>query len=151
MSHLRADRSENREVMTAKMTQKMIESQKKGKKQKLADLAANISAKMALQTGDPGAAKAKELHASEDEEAERRHRMESVGPPGFYDEDLKKYYSKFDKSFEERQEYKERMRHMLSFTNSDWNRNVESQGTSHGQRRSKQVVKMVNGVTQTLR
>ena len=74
-----------------------------------------------------------------------------MGPPGFYDEDLERYYKKFDSSLRSRKEFKTRMRDKMSFSNTDWNRNVESLSTATGNRRSKQVIRIQNGVTLTLK
>ena len=62
------------------------------------------------------------------------------------------YLKKFDKSLQERSEFKHRMRHKMSFTNTAWNRNVHNLNTSTGQRKSKQIIKIdSNGVEKTLR
>ena len=39
----------------------------------------------------------------------------------------------------------------MSFTDTNWNSNVVETGTTHGNRKSKQVVKVVNGLAQTLK
>lgn len=78
MRQLRADNSENREVMTIKLTTKLLENQRKGgKTQSIADLASRISQKMAQTTGEPGAVKAKagaQASENEDDEADKRRR-----------------------------------------------------------------------------
>ena len=61
----------------------------------------------------------------------------NVGPPGFYEDDIQKYYAKFDESRRERHEFKQRMKGKTSFGNSEWNTNVQVPGTSHGHRKSK--------------
>ena len=47
MRCLRSDNSENREQMTIKLTQKLLENQRRGKNQNVADVARKISHKMA--------------------------------------------------------------------------------------------------------
>ena len=82
----------------------------------------------------------------DDLEGEKEARKVSdLGPPGFYEADLDKYYKKFDLCLKERTEFKKKMKDQMSFTNQEWNRNVEKQGTSQGLARSKQVTKYVNG------
>ena len=75
----------------------------------------------------------------------------NIGPPGFYDADIEKYYAKFEGSRKARQEFKQRMKGKMSFTDTNWNSNVVETGTTHGNRKSKQVVKVVNGLAQTLK
>lgn len=37
------------------------------------------------------------------------------GPPGFYEEDVERYYKKFDESLRERKDFKQRMKGVMSF------------------------------------
>jgi len=67
---------------------------------------------------------------AEDELDKTARGADDAGPPGFYDADLKKYYKKFDKSLKERADFKLQMKDSMTFTNLDWNQNVETQGTS---------------------
>ena len=83
----------------------------------------------------------------DEDDANKKGRDADMGPPGFYEDDLNKYYSKFEKSLAERREFKHRMRDKMSFTNTDWNRNCDSLSTTNGNRKSKQVIKVVNGVS----
>ena len=43
------------------------------------------------------------------------------------------------------------MKGKMSFSDTEWNKNVEKLGTTHGNRKSKQVVKVVDGLAQTLK
>ena len=69
----------------------------------------------------------------------------NVGPPGFYEADIEKYYAKFDASRRERHDFKQRMKGKITFGNSEWNSNVQAPGTSHGHRKSKQAFNAFNG------
>ena len=134
--------------MTVKLTQKLLENQRRGRKQSIVEVARKISQQMAKTTGDVGANSQRSLSKEaggtqvtdidEDEDPYGKKRANlDLGPPGFYDADLEKYYGKFDKSLAERREFKHRMRDKMSFSNTDWNRNVDSLSTTNGHRRSK--------------
>ena len=141
--------------MTVKLTQKLLENQRRGKRTSVADVARKVSEKMARTQGE-GAFNAttksqsgKDLGGQtegEDDEASDVRRNYDLGPPGFYDADLTNYYSKFDVSLKERKEFKHRMRDKMSFTNQDWNRNCELLSTSNGHRKSKQIIRTKGGI-----
>ena len=83
----------------------------------------------------PGEKKKDGQAPDEDDQTDKeRSNKEYLGPPGFYDADLEKYYRKFEGSRKARQDFKKRMQDKMSFTNSDWNSNVERLGTTHGTR-----------------
>jgi len=111
---------------------------------------------MAATTGEPIAVKGKKkgdegnVTEVDDEEVDRQRRLDQMGPPNFYDADLERYYKKFDKSLKERQEFKHRLRGKMSFTDNDWNHNVDTSG-ARVQRNSKQVMIQKNGMQQSLR
>ena len=100
----------------------------------------------------PGMTKSKnqEEEGDQTDKDDKLNGSESLGPPGFYENDLQKYYAKFEGSRKARNDFKQRMKGKMAFTDTDWNQNVEKLGTSHGHRKNKQVVKVVNGLAQTL-
>ena len=74
---------------------------------------------MAANTGEPGVAKkdkdAAVTDLEEDELDDKQRKLEQLGPPNFYEADLDRYYKKFDKSLQERKEFKHRLRNKMSF------------------------------------
>ena len=107
---------------------------------------------MGATTLKPGAKKASGEDELDEEGADETEKnVEEKGPPGFYEEDLEKYYRKFEASRNARNEFKQRMKGKIIFTDTKLNHNVERSGTSHGSRPSKQVIKVVNGMAQTLK
>lgn len=154
MKQLRADNSENRENMTIKLTEKMLDTKRTGKRLNIADIALKISQKMAASTGEVAAKntkKGEQTEAEDELEAEKKRRLDSLGPPGFYDADLKNYLQKFDLCLQQRKEFKQRMRSKMAFTNSEWNHNVEKESKGTEYRQDRQIIKIVNGVTHTLK
>ena len=143
--------------MTVKLTQKLLENRRRGRKQSITECARKISQKMSITVvGQPDSKAADKSEAeivdsdAEEGEVESKKQRIDLGPPGFYDEDVAKYYKKFDHTVKERENFKKRMHHKMSFSNKEWNQNVESQASGVGHRRSKQVIKVVNGLHQTL-
>ena len=68
----------------------------------------------------PGDKKAK-LDDEADEGADTEKNYEDKGPPGFYENDLEKYYKKFEASRNTRHEFKQRMKGKMIFTDTKWN------------------------------
>ena len=86
--------------MTVTLTQKLLENRRKttGKQESIADVAKKVSLKMATSL-NPKSKNAK--HDDEEDGAETdkdRNLNDNKGPPGFYEDDLRKYYAKFDGS-----------------------------------------------------
>ena len=85
-----------------------------------------------LKPGNKKAAGEDELDEAGADETEKN--VEEKGPPGFYEEDLEKYYKKFEASRNARNEFKQRMKDKIIFTDTKFNHNVERSGTTHGSR-----------------
>ena len=77
MQRLRSDNSDNRETMTIKLTQKLLENQRFGRKSNLQDHAMQISQKMARTTGEHSAQDKKNagtLTEADEDEVEKGER-----------------------------------------------------------------------------
>lgn len=63
---------------------------------------------MSINVGEAGAKRGDDDKGAGDsgDEDEVKLRGADLGPPGFYDNDVDRYFAKFDKSIKERNEYK---------------------------------------------
>lgn len=91
--------------MTLKLTQKLLDNQRTGRKSNIDAAAKQLSIETLKLAGTliPGEKKLDpSLLTDIDEDQEKKENVELKGPPGFYDEDFAKYLKKFDKSVKDR-------------------------------------------------
>ena len=105
---------------------------------------------MSLTVHDKKTKTGAETDIDEDDKGDDK-RNHDLGPPRFYDTALEGYYKRFDKSLQERADFKKRMKGQMTFTSTEWNQNVEKLGASQGNRPNKQVITVNDGMRKTLK
>ena len=122
--------------MTIKLTHKLLENKRQGRKLNIDESAKKLSIIKGLKQGGNKKIDQDDEKMSEDEQLEQKKVQKAkLGPPGFYEADLTRYLKKFEKTVQNRQEFKHRMRHKMNFTDTSWNDNVYN--ASKGERKNR--------------